>query len=135
MTIVETRDMQDVLKLIPMEIEIRNEGMDIMPLKDMLTIIRQWLDTNPDFHALIAYGDSGEIIGYMLFIIKPKSVHLWRVWHRARHPEVGDDFLNILKQAAKMRKIKSITTEMYKNEHLAEYRGFKRHSVIMELTV
>jgi len=133
--IIEMRDISDFLKLIPMEMEIRNKGRDIMPIKDMITFVQRQLEDNPNFHILIAYDDE-RIVGYAAFYINPqpefRQFHLYRIWTDPKRPDALKELDETRKQIMKHLKLKSFTIEVYKNVHALERKGFYVKSYIME---
>jgi hypothetical protein len=137
MRVIETRDIADILKCIPMELEIRKKGRDIMPIRDMLSILKKNFDSNPFFKFYMILEDEGEkLLGYVGLIIRlekeNKTIHLYRIWHDGTK-EVLDKLKEIIRYISKESRCKRLTIEVYKNEKVLErIYGFKRHSVIME---
>jgi hypothetical protein len=137
MRIVETRDISEVMKCIPMEIEIRKKGRDIMPIKDTLSLLKASFDNNPYFKFyMILADDCDNLLAYFALIIKPekelKTIHLYRIWYNGAK-EVLEQIKEIIRYIGKETKCKRLTIEVYSNEKALErIYGFKKSSVIME---
>lgn len=137
MRIIETRDINEVLKCLPMEVKIRNKGRDVTAIKDTLSLLKTAFEINPYMRFFMAFpDDSDELIGYLVLIIHPekelKIIHLYRIWYDGKK-EVLNQFIEIIKYLAKEFKCKRLTIEVFKNEKALERKwGFKKSSVIME---
>jgi len=136
MKIVETRDITDILKCIPMELEIRKKGRDIMPIRDTLSLLKQNFESNPCFRFYMIYADNSEkLIGYFGIIVRPekeiRTIHLYRIWYDGTK-EVIEKIKETIREIAKTTKCRRLTVEVYDNEKALErLYGFKKHSTIM----
>jgi len=134
---METRDISEVLRCLPMEIEIRKKGRDVMPIKDTLSLLKMNFEHNPYFKFYMIFADEEDkLLGYMAIIIRPqkeyKTIHLYRIWYDGTK-EVFEKMKEIITYIGKETKCKRLTIEVYKNEAALErLYGFKKSSVIME---
>jgi hypothetical protein len=137
MRVVETKDISEILKCIPMELEIRKKGRDVMPIRDMLSLLKVTFENNPLFKFYMILEDEGEgLLGYMGLFIRPerevRTIHLYRIWYNG-NKEVFEKLKEIIKGISRETKCRRLTIEVYANEKVLErIYGFKRHSVIME---
>ena len=136
MRVTETRDIAEFLQCIPMEMEIRKKGRDIMPLRDTMSLLKDQFENNPWFKFFMIFDDTEKLAGYFGIFIRPergvKTIHLYRIWYNGKK-EVFDKIEEIIRQIAKETKCKRLTIEIYNNEKALERLwGFKRYSVIME---
>jgi hypothetical protein len=137
MRVIETRNISDILQCIPMELEIRKKGRDVMPIRDMLSLLKQNFEHNPCFKFYMIFADEGDtLLGYIGLIVRPekevRTIHLYRIWHDGTK-EVLEKLKEIIKLIAKETKCKRLTVEVYKDEKALErVYGFKKHSTIME---
>jgi hypothetical protein len=137
MRIIETRDITEVLRCVPMEMEIRKKGRDHMPIRDMLSLVKENFEHNPLFHFFLIFeDDSDNLIGYFAIIIRPqkefRTINLYRIWHDGSK-EVRDKIEEIITQIAKETKCRRLTIEVYKNESSIErLYGFRKSSTVME---
>jgi hypothetical protein len=137
MRVVETRDITEILKCIPMELEIRKKGRDVMPIRDMLSLLKLTFENNPLFKFYMIFEDEGDaLLGYMGLFVRPerevRTIHLYRIWHNGSK-DVLEKLKEIIRGISKETKCRRLTIEVYKNENVLErIYGFKRHSVIME---
>jgi len=137
MRVVETREISEVLRCIPMEVEIRKKGRDVMPIRDTLSLLKLNFDLNPYFKFYMIFPDDGEeLLGYIVLIIRPekemKTIHLYRIWYNGKK-EVLEQMKEIIRYISKETKCKRLTIEVFKNEKALERLwGFKRYSVVME---
>ncbi len=137
MRIVETRDVSEVLRCLPMELEIRKKGRDVMPIRDTLSLLKKNFEHNPYFRFFLIFADDNDdVLGYMGLVIYPekelKTIHLYRIWYNGTK-EVLEQLKEIIRHIAKETKCKRLTIEVYNNEAALERSyGFKKSSVIME---
>jgi hypothetical protein len=137
MRVLETRDISEVLRCIPMELEIRKKGRDTMSIKDTLSLLKLNFDHNPYFKFYMIFpDDTDDLLGYIALIIRPekemKTIHLYRIWYNGTQV-VMDQIKDIIKYISKETKCRRLTIEVFKNEKALEKKwGFKKSSVIME---
>lgn len=124
----QTRELQEILRCLPFESEIKNKGRDRTRLKDMLTYITSQLE-NPLFRFWIAYESEEKIkpddniLGYCIAIINiipgMQGQYIYRMY--AKEKNLRKEFEKVLKAWAKEYKIKHQIITIYKN-----VRAFKR---------
>jgi len=68
MRIERITDIDEVIKCIPFEQEIRNKGRDNTRISKMLLFVRDQL-ANPLFGFWIAYDNQDEVIGYSIAVL------------------------------------------------------------------
>lgn len=126
--------MQEIMKCLPFEREIRNKGRENISERDMLLFVQSQLG-NPGFGFFMAYDDEGNVIGYVIGVLNIipgfKRVHLLRVY--AKKKEIFDGLMLAGSEWARAYKIDivSITTAKHAKAYKRHY-GFKAVSVNME---
>ena len=133
MRIERITDIEEVMKCIPFEQEIRNKGRDNLRISKMLLFLREQLD-NPMIKFLMAY-DEDEIVGYAIAAISlvpsMERLHLMRIY--AKRKDVREGFEKILTEWAKEYKVKTAQMTMHKHIKAIERRyKWKAVSVNME---
>jgi len=122
MRIERITDIDEVIKCIPFEQEIRNKGRDNTRISKMLLFVRDQL-TNPLFGFWIAYDNEDEVIGYSIAVLSlipsMERIHLLRIY--AKQKELKEQFEEILTNWAKEYKIK--VAQMTATKHI---RAFER---------
>lgn len=134
MRIERATDMEEVVKCLPWEQEIRNKGRDRSKVSDMLHLVKIMID-NPLFGFWIAYDDEDNMIGYIVLLINLipgfKSVNLVRMY--AKEKEVFQAFEEIGREFAKQFGVKKFVVTAIKNIKAIQRRhGLKVVSVNME---
>lgn len=143
MIIRQTRELQEILRCLPFESEIRKKGRDRMRLKDMLVYITAQLE-NPMFKFWIAYESEEKIkpddniLGYCIANINllpgMRSIYLYRMY--AKEEGLRKQFEKVLKDWAKEYKITKVMMTVYKNVRAFKRKhGFTPVSVNMERRV
>ena len=135
MKIERITDIQEVMKCLPFEREIRNKGRDDQRESKMLLFVQSQLQ-NPLFGYFMAYDDEGNVKGYVVTIINPISgmerLHILRIYAKNG---LMKEFETVLKEWAKQFKIKiaSMTvTDARMIKAIQKKYGFKVVSVNME---
>ena len=122
MRIERITDIDEVLKCIPFEQEIRNKGRDNIRISKMLLFVKEQL-MNPMFGFWMAYDDDENVAGYAIAIISivpsMERIHLLRIY--AKDKELKKEFERILTDWAKEYKIK--IAQMTATKHI---RAFER---------
>lgn len=139
MRITETRDINEVLKCLPMEIEIQKKGRDVMPIKDLLSVLNTAFTTNPNLRFFMAYDENEGVLGYMVLILYPdkeyRSIQIYRIWTNGKK-EILESFIEIIKTLAKEFRCKKIIIVTRKNTKALKRKwGFKVSSTIMERSI
>ena len=135
MFIKEVRNISEIIKCLPFEIEIQRKGRDNGRASHLISFIQTQLD-NPFFKFLIAYDEKSEedIIGYTIAIINPisgyKELCLLRMY--AKNKEVREEFERIDEEIMKENKLKRMSmTVQEKYVKVFERYGFTPVSVNM----
>lgn len=136
MRIERVTDIQEVMKCLPFEREIRNKGRDDQHEGKMLLFVQSQLG-NPAFGFWMVYDDEGELIGYAVTILSfvpgHERLHLLRIY--AKQKEVFNMIEETLKEWAKPLKIKiaqMIVTDSRQIKAMKRKYGYKVVSVNME---
>lgn len=136
MRIERTTDIQEILKCLPFEREIRNKGRDDQHEGKMLLFVQSQLG-NPAFGFFMVYDDENNVIGYTVGILSfmPgfERLHLLRIYAKQR--EVFNLIEETLKEWARPLKIKiaQMTVTGVKQIKAFQRRfGYKIVSVNME---
>jgi len=135
MRIKRITDINEILKCLPFEREIRKKGRDNSRESDLLLFIESQLD-NHAFGFWIAYDDDNEVIGYAVamlnFVPGVERLHLLRIY--AKTKELRQEFEKIGKEWCKPYKIKTMqmTGSNKKNIKAFQRMGWKVVSVNLE---
>jgi hypothetical protein len=136
MIIKRTKDLQEVMKCIPFETEIRKRGRDKTRLQKMLISIAAQLES-PYFGFWIAYESEEDdtVLGYCIAFINlvpgVEGQYIYRMY--ARTKEVRQEFEALLKKWGKENKVKKQLITVSKNIKAFQRRhGFMAVSVNME---
>jgi len=130
--------MTEILKIVPYEVTIRQEGRDKKPLKDMLSFLKRKLETDPAFHAVFAYDKAENLTAYAFFTLSQyaddKNLDLYRIWHDSNHPNGLTNLVKTIKQIGKKYHLDSITATAQSREmvQIAKEWGFRTAGIIME---
>lgn len=141
MTLIETRDIAEILKIIPHEIEIRQKGRDRKPLKDMLSSVKRRLETDNQFHVFLAKDAEDKLTAYAFFALhcepEEKRLELCRIWHDEERPSGLMQIVKALRRIVKQYKLESVTAIAQSKEMtaIAKEWGFKMAGVVMEKKV
>ncbi len=129
-------DIQEILKCVPIEEEIRKKEGNRYPLKNMLLFIVSQLQ-NPFFSFWMVYNKEREVIGYMITLMSKvpgmEGIQVIRVWYDHKYPKISKKFWKILKTEAKQNNIKKIMISVERRmKALQKKWKFKLVSVNME---
>ena len=132
--IERTTDIQEILKCLPFEREVRNKGRDRMRESHLLLLIQNWLES-PLFGFWIAYDESKNIKGYIVaaLLLTPglERCHIMRIY--AKDKRLFKYFEEILKDWGKKYHVKIASITVYK--HVKAFQrllGYTPVSVNME---
>lgn len=135
MQIRRTNDIQEVLKCLPFEREIRNKGRDDQRESKLLLFVQSQLH-NPLFGFWIAYDDEGNVKGYAVTVASlipgVERLHILRIYAKNG---LMKEFEKVLKEWAKPLKLKiaSMTVTDARMIKAMQHRyGYKIVSVNME---
>ncbi len=134
MRIERTTDIQEVMKCLPFENEIRRKHRDSTKISDMILFISDMLD-NPMFGMWIAYDDEDLILGYIIsmIVLVPGMQRLHILRMNAKTKTLRIEFENILRKWAKEYNVKiAIMTTKTHIKALKRGFGFVPVSVNME---
>lgn len=136
MEIKRTTDIQEVLKCLPFEREVRNKGRDNTRESKALLFIQSQL-YNPLFGVWIAYDDNENVAGYAIAVMNlmpgDETLHVIRIYAKQR--DLLDAFWDIARQWAKEFKVKTFSLTAKKGKHVRAFQrrfGFVPVSVNME---
>lgn len=128
-------DIQEVLKCLPFEREIRNKGREYLRESVQLEFIASTID-NPLFGYFIVYDNNDDVLGYSFAILNMaikghERVLLIRMY--AKQNEVRELLVQAMTEWAKEFNIKIVQITTNKNIKVFKRRyGFKVVSVNME---
>jgi hypothetical protein len=136
MTIKRVTEMAEVLKLVPIEIKLREKEKSEVPTKDILAFVQGQLQTNPYFGMWIVE-DEDIVLGYVGLFLNVvggiRDLHIWRVWHDPHHPEVMDVLYKTVTDCAKNARARTMKIDITRGAKAYEKKwGFKPVSTIME---
>jgi hypothetical protein len=124
MRIERVTDIQEIMKCLPFEREIRNKGREEIRESEMLLFIQSQI-LNPLFGYFMAYDDEENVIGYIVAMLSLipgyKRLHLLRIY--AKKKEIMEGFEKILIEWAKPYKIRiaSVTTKKHTKFYIRKY--------------
>lgn len=134
MRIERVTDLNEILKCVPYEQDIRSKGRDVSSISTMLLSISE-LISNPLFGYWIAYDDD-KIVGYMSAIASRqknlKRILLLRMY--ASSKKIREKFNDTLKEFGREFKIKPgiVRIEMFRHDRAMQRLGWNKVSTIME---
>ncbi len=139
MTIKKVTNISEVLRLVPIEVRLREKEKSDVPVKDILTFIQQQLQINPYFGIWIVEEDD-EVVGYVgLFaniVGGTRDVYMWRIWYEPHRHEVIKILYDIVVAYAEEVKAKKVRIEVTRGVKALERSwGFKPVATIMERRV
>lgn len=110
MEIKRVTDIQEILKCLPFEREIRKKGRDHIRESQMLLFIQNYIDSQ-FFTFLIAYDDENNILGYAVAYVTimagiGNKLHLSRL--HAKRKGVFEALTDVLRQWAKEFNCKTV---------------------------
>ena len=135
MEIRRITDIQEVLRCLPFEREVRKKGRDKSRESQLLLFIQSYIES-PYFGFFIAYDEDNEILGYSVAFISiiagiGNRMHLSRLY--AKKKEVFDALTDSMREWIKPYNIKTVQITAYKHIKAIQRRyKFKPVSVIME---
>ncbi len=137
MNTITTRDISDILSLVPIEIQIRQRDKDTSKTRDMLSYVNYKLQTDNNFHVNIVY-DEGEVVGYMMFNIcmipGNRKLDIHRFWYA--NPEALNELNTLQSMIIKEFKLRVISMLVpWDMQKTVRDWGFKRKSIQMEKEV
>ena len=136
MIVKRITDMEEIVKCIPFEVEIREKGRDSTKVQKMLLFVQSQLE-NPLFGFWMVY-EENEIKGYAVTLINPipgmEALLLWRLY--AKTKEVRELLEDTLREHADEFGIKKVQITTNKNiKALQRKHHFKPVSVNMEMLI
>lgn len=142
MFIKRTTDMNDILRLVPIEVKLREKEKSPVKAQELLAFVQSQLN-NPLFYAVIVYEDETEekITGYMFLlaitipIMDMKQVNVLRVWydHTQDRKQMKDIGMDIIRTVAKNHGIKKVKIEVQRGAKVYERMwGFRQVSTVLE---
>jgi hypothetical protein len=139
MIVKRVTDIAEVLRIVPIEVKLRQKEKSDIAIKDVLTFVQGQLQSNPYFGIWIVE-DGEDVAGYVgLFINvigRQKSLYIWRIWHDPHRPEVMLMLQDIIAECASNTKTDKIRIEVTRGMKAFNRKwGFKPISTIMERRV
>ena len=92
MYIKRTTDINDIIRLVPIEVKLREKEKSSVKAQELLTFVQSQLN-NPLFYAVIVYEDETEkdIMGYIMLLVIPfkimdmQHVNILRVYYDPKY--------------------------------------------------
>lgn len=145
MYIKRTTDIQDIIRLVPIEVKLREKEKSPVKAQELLTFVQSQLN-NPLFYAVIVFEDETEkdIMGYIFLLVIPykimdmQHVNILRVWYDPKYKdtEIKSVGWQIAQTIAKDHGIKKVRIEVMRGEKAYQRTwGFKHRSTVMERRV
>lgn len=145
MFVKRTNDIKDILRLVPIEVKLRERERTPVRAQELLTFVQSQL-SNPLFYAVIVYEDETEqsIAGYIFLLAIPfklmgmQHINILRVWYDPKYREQGIREIGwqIVEEVAKTHGIKDVRIEVVRGEKAYERTwGFRKKSIVMERRV
>ena len=145
MYVKRTTDMNDILRLVPIEVKLREKEKTSVKTQELLTFVQSQLD-NPLFYAILFFTDETEkdIMGYIMLLVIPfklmdmQHVNILRVYYdpKYRNTEIKEVGWQIAEAIAREHGIKKVRIEVKRGEKAYQRTwGFKRKSIVMERRV
>ena len=142
MYIKRTNDINDIIRLVPIEVKLREKEKSSVKAQELLTFVQSQLN-NPLFYAVIVYEDETEkdIMGYIMLLVIPfkimdmQHVNILRVYYdpKYRKTNIRDVGWKIVEEVAKHHGIKKVRIEAMRGVKAYEKAwGFKARSTILE---
>lgn len=139
MTITKVTSMEQVLKLVPIELKLREKEKSDVPVKDMLTFVQYQLQANPYFGVWILEEDDA-LVGYIALFANVvggvRDLHIWRIWHDPHRPDAMRVLEDVIRSAVDAVRAKKVKIEVARGEKVYQRKwGFKPVSTILERRV
>ena len=142
MHIKRTNDMNYIIRLVPIEVKLREKEKSPVKAQELLAFVQSQLN-NPLFYAVIVYEDETEkdIMGYIMLLVIPfkimdmQHVNILRVYYdpKYRKTNIREVGWNIVEGVAKHHGIKKVRIEAMRGVKAYEKAwGFKCRSTILE---
>ena len=142
MYIKRTTDIQDIIRLVPIEVKLREKEKSPVKAQELLAFVQSQL-TNPLFYPVIVFEDETEknIMGYIMLLVIPfkimdmQHVNILRVYYdpKYRKTNIKEVGWNIVEEVAKHHGIKKVRIEAMRGVRAYEKAwGFKARSTILE---
>lgn len=145
MFIKRTTDMNDILRLVPIEVRLREKEKSPVKAQELLSFVQSQLN-NPLFYAVIVFEDETEkdIMGYIMLLAVPfklmdmQQINILRVYYDPKYKdtEIKEVGWQIVEAIAKEHGIKRVRIEVMRGEKAYQRTwGFKHRSTVMERRV
>jgi len=142
MYIKRTTDIQDIIRLVPIEVKLREKEKSPVKAQELLAFVQSQL-TNPLFYPVIVFEDETEknIMGYIMLLVIPfkimdmQHVNILRVYYdpKYRKTNIREVGWNIVEEVAKHYGIKKVRIETMRGSKAYERAwGFTPRSTVME---
>jgi len=142
MYIKRTTDIQDIIRLVPIEVKLREKEKSPVKAQELLAFVQSQL-TNPLFYPVIVFEDETEknIVGYIMLLVIPfkimdmQHVNILRVYYdpKYRKTNIREVGWNIVEEVAKHHGIKKVRIETMRGSKAYERAwGFTPRSTVME---
>lgn len=138
-------EMADVLRVVPIEVKLREKEKTGTGTNEFLTFVQSQL-LNPFFYFIQVFEDNSEsnLVGYIVVLVIPikimglQQVNIMRVYYDPKYRKTGilKTLWNTVDVIAKYHKIKKIRIEVTRGERaIARKHGFKKYATVMERRV
>jgi hypothetical protein len=145
MIVKRITDISDMMKLVPIEVQLRNKHHSSVKTRDLLEFVEKMLP-NQLFYPVVIYEDETEQkpIGYIVILVIPnklmdmRCVSVLRVWYDPHYKDQGIVELgwNIMKTICKQHNIDKIRIEVSRGAKAYHKAwGFEPIATVMERRV
>lgn len=142
MYVKRTNNINDILRVVPIEVKLREKERTKVRTKEFLEFIQMQL-MNPLFYFLMIFEDDTEqaIVGYMALVVIPiklmdlQQVNILRVYYDPKYREtnIKQTLENAVILIARQHRITDIRIEVTGRERaIARSWGFKKRGIVME---
>lgn len=142
MHIKRITEIEDVLRIVPIEVKLREKEKAHVKTKELLTFVQGQL-TNPLFYLVFVYEDETEqnLAGYMALLAIPynlmdmKSISILRVYYdpKYKHTDIKDVLWRIIEEVAKIYHIKKVRGEVSRGAKVFQRKyKFKMIKTVLE---
>lgn len=142
MHIKRVTDIEDVLRIVPIEVKLRAKEKTSVKTNELLTFVQSQL-TNPLFYFICVFEDETEkdLVGYIVLLAVPynimdmKSVNVLRVYYdpKYRHTNIKEIGWKIIEEVGRVNHIKKVRIEASRGVRAYERTwGFKPVRTVLE---
>jgi hypothetical protein len=135
--------MSDALKLVPIEVKLREKEKSQVKTKELLEFVQRMLP-NPLFYPIVVYEDETEtnVIAYLVMIVvndklmDMQAINVIRAWYEPHHKEMKETIWSIIQYISKEYNIHKVRLSAKRGQRaLNKTWGFIPTATIMERRV